>query len=162
MPAPRVTLSALLVTSMLVVSSGWVAGEASAGTAPKAGLSIAPGNEPLQVKFVAQSGGFPSSVVSFAWTFGDGTSSKTETPTVRHTYRNPGTYSPTVTEIDSQADKATAAGRLRVLLCPEGSAQCSSSLTSAGPVDLVSARRPYRLGRSRARPVQRSLEVRQL
>jgi hypothetical protein len=138
----RPTLSALLAVLLLALGSAGIAGDAFGGTLPEAALSIAPGTKPLQVKFVTQSSGFQSTVVTFVWTFGDGTSTTTKTPTVRHTYKKPGTYSPAVTEVAGGGQKATVAGTLRLVLCPVGSGQCSSSLTSTGPVDLWSAQGP--------------------
>ena len=40
-------------------------------------------------------------IVSYQWTFGDGTSSTTSTPTTSHTYAKAGSYTASVTETDS-------------------------------------------------------------
>jgi DNA-binding beta-propeller fold protein YncE len=41
------------------------------------------------------------SIVSYAWSFGDGTTATTSTPTTTHVYASPGSYTATVTETDS-------------------------------------------------------------
>jgi len=53
---------------------------------PTAELSIDSAAAPLSVTLVANSTGFPSLVVSYVWSFGDGKSAKTSKPTVVHRY----------------------------------------------------------------------------
>jgi PKD repeat protein len=131
-------------TAAAVVIGLMVAGTlpVSASGSPKASLSINASPERLTVAFVAQSSGFSSKVVSYAWTFGDGASTTTSSSTVTHTYSRPSTYLPAVKETDVAGASATASGTLAVYVCPSGTTSCTDSLTTPGSVQLLQASGP--------------------
>jgi PKD repeat protein len=65
-------------------------------------VSATSGEAPLSVQFTgAGSGDAP---ITYSWEFGDGTSSRLQNPT--HTYRDPGTYTATLTVADSGGEQA--------------------------------------------------------
>ena len=72
--------------------------------APTAGFSTnqSSGNTPLSINFTDQSSG---SVTSWAWTFGDGSSSTAQNPS--HIYTAPGTYSVSLTVMGSGGSSTT-------------------------------------------------------
>ena len=77
---------------------------------PRASFTMTPtsGTSPLQVTFDASaSSGVASSLVGYAWVFGDGTTGSGRT--ITHTYNSPGTYSIllTVTDADGFTNTAT-------------------------------------------------------
>ncbi len=83
---------------------------ASLGVNPVATPGL--GEAPLAVTFYGNaSGGVPS--LSYQWTFGDGTSSSSATPT--HTYQNAGQYGWNVTVHDAVGDVESASGTVQVL-----------------------------------------------
>jgi PKD repeat protein len=68
--------------------------------------SAASGRAPHTVTFTANATDPDGSVADILWRFGDGTTARGAT--VRNTYRNPGSYTPTVTAIDEAGEPATA------------------------------------------------------
>jgi hypothetical protein len=131
-------------TAVVVVVWLMTAGAQAVGASgsPRASLSINPAQDRLTVTFVAQSSGFSSKVVSYAWTFGDGASATTSSSTVTHTYARPSTYLPAVKETDVAGASASASGTLAVFVCPTGTTSCSDSLSTGGSVQLLQASGP--------------------
>src|SRR5271155_5719648 len=84
---------------------------------PTAAFAITPGSGNLNLKFTAVASGFPSSVVSYQWDFGDGDSQTTKTNSVSHTYAKAAKYSPSLTEMDGEGDGAGAAGAVSLFTC---------------------------------------------
>jgi PKD repeat protein len=72
----------------------------SANQPPVAGAFASPesGTAPLDVAFTGTGSDSDGTVVSYEWTFGDGTSSTSQNPA--HIYNNPGTYTATLTVTD--------------------------------------------------------------
>jgi hypothetical protein len=102
--------ASLAAGSQLVLSSG----DAPSGVAivpdlhPIASFSVSPALSPSATVFDASGSVGPSSaIVSYAWTFGDGTSATTTTDSESHLYANPGTYTATVTETDADGGSTT-------------------------------------------------------
>jgi PKD repeat protein len=136
-------LSVAVVLLALIGASSAVGARASADGNPKAAISILPGSGPLGVKFAAMSGSFPTPVVSYKWTFGDGFSSTGPAKTVAHEYVKPGTFTVTVTETDAGGHTASAMGTLKLFDCPASGKPCSTSLsTPAASVTNLAAQGP--------------------
>jgi YVTN family beta-propeller protein len=76
--------------------------------APVAQLSVTPGaaGSPSTFDSSASTVKF-GTIVKYAWSFGDGATAVTETPTITHTYLSPGTYLASVTETDSAGTSTT-------------------------------------------------------
>ena len=76
--------------------------------APVAALSVTPGlvGHPTAFDASASTVGF-GTIIAYAWTFGDGHSATTTTPTTAHTYTTAGTYLVRVTETDSAGTSTT-------------------------------------------------------
>jgi PKD repeat protein len=113
-----------------------------ASKGPVAGFSIDSGAGRLAVTFVAVSGGFPTAVDTYRWSFGDGKAVTTKTPTVTHSYPAASTFTPTLTEADAHGDLAAAKGSLALVNCPAGTTKCTASLGPAGPVQQVQVSGP--------------------
>jgi DNA-binding beta-propeller fold protein YncE len=76
--------------------------------APRAALSVTPADAGQATGFDASASVAPSSpITNYAWTFGDGTTGDTSTPTTTHTYTSQGTYTASVTETDAQGTSLT-------------------------------------------------------
>jgi PKD domain len=136
-------LPVAVVLLALIAASSAIAAEASAAGTPKAALSISPNSGSLGVKFQAMSGGFPSPVVSYTWTFGDGVSAAGPAKTVTHQYAKPGTFTVTLTESDARGDTAQALGKLKLFDCPTAGQECGTSLsTPAASVTLLTVQGP--------------------
>ncbi len=87
------------------------------------------GDAPMAVQFTDQSTGVPS---SWAWVFGDGTTSTEQNP--NHTYTNPGTYNVRLTVTNSAGtDTKTKNGYIRV---NEGM-QAAFTYTTSNPGNLA-------------------------
>jgi hypothetical protein len=114
----------------------------AAADTPKAEISINPAEGTLTVTFTAQSTGFSSPVVTYRWSFGDGTTATTSTHAVTHRYPSAALFTPSVTEIDDQGQHATASGTIRLFQCPATVSTCTESLQNAGGVQLLSASGP--------------------
>jgi len=88
--------------------------------------SKAAGYEPLEVRFRDLSTG--ESISGWEWTFGDGGSSTTQSPT--YTYRMPGTYTVTLTVTNGLGSTtSTRPGLIRVL----GPGEAMPTVTQAAP-----------------------------
>lgn len=75
---------------------------------PVATFTVAPGLAPQASVFNASGSLAPSSsIVSYAWTFGDGSSAVTTTPIESHVYSQPGTYEASVVETDANGGSTT-------------------------------------------------------
>lgn len=95
---------------------------------PQAEISILSGRGPLNVAFVASSAFFPSPVITYKWSFGDGSTRTSPHPLVNHTYAHTGVYHVQVVESDSAALTAVGTGILGVFQCsPSGVCTESSS-----------------------------------
>jgi PKD repeat protein len=82
---------------------------------PVAIVSAAPasGAGPLNVTFTGSSSYDPDgSIASYAWAFGDGTSSTAQNPA--HTYASPGTYTATLTVTDNRGGTGSASVQIVV------------------------------------------------
>lgn len=135
----RVTRAAAAVcTGLLVTVPALTAHEGPATAVAKAELSIVPGRGALTVTFVARSSGFASPVSKYEWVFGDGARTTTPRASVSHTYKKPGRFQVSLTEIGA-GKRATAVGALLLYRCPAGVATCSESLRSVGRVQLLRA-----------------------
>jgi YVTN family beta-propeller protein len=112
------------------------------------GLAISPDQAPVAALEVStKAAGNPTAfdasgssvrygqIVSYAWNFGDGTTSTTSTPTTTHIYSAPGLYKATVTETDS-AGTSTA----RVFTGQTISRNGGPSATAEHAVAIVAAR----------------------
>jgi len=120
-------------------------GAARAGAAapvPQAGLSIVPAGRSLAVAFVADSSGFSGSIVSYRWSFGDGSTTTTKRHTVTHVYRSAGRFFVTVNETAANAETAVVKGTVRLLRCPVGTESCSVQLTGLGSLSELRATGP--------------------
>ena len=86
----------------------------SANKPPVAGASASPtsGTAPLTVAFTGTGSDSDGTVVSYEWTFGDGTSSTAQNPT--HIYNSPGTYTATLTVTDD--DEATGSDSVAIIV----------------------------------------------
>jgi hypothetical protein len=75
---------------------------------PTANLAVQPGVPGAASSFNA-SGSAPGSspIVNYAWSFGDGNTANTSTPTTTHTYASPGSYTASVTETDAAGTSTT-------------------------------------------------------
>ena len=84
----------------------------AANQPPVAGASASPesGTAPLDVAFTGTGTDSDGTVVSYAWTFGDGASSTSQNLT--HTYNSPGTYTATLTVTDD--DGATGSDSVAI------------------------------------------------
>jgi len=106
-------------------------------TEPTANFSASPtsGYEPLTVTFTDQSTSYDG-IVSWFWTFGDGSTSTEKNPS--HAYSDPGTYTVTLTvsEADNDSDTETKTGYITVTPNPKPIAKFSASPTS-GPEPLT-------------------------
>jgi PKD repeat protein len=80
---------------------------------PNAEFTVNPasGSAPLTVTFTNQSSGDD---ITFAWNFGDGTSSLTGDAIFTHVYQNNGTYTVTLTVTNSEGDSDTATQTITV------------------------------------------------
>jgi hypothetical protein len=115
---------------------------AAAASTPKAEISINPAEGALTVTFTARSTGFPSAVVSYEWTFGDGTMATTSSHEVVHRYPSAGDFRPSVTEVDARGDQARASGTIGVFQCPQGAPDCTETLKNTEGVRLLTASGP--------------------
>jgi PKD repeat protein len=125
-------------STLIVASAATSAGAAGAQPPPKAGISISPAtpaSEPLTVLFEAEALNFAAgAIVTFKWDFGDGSSTTIQgTASVQHTYPQAGTF-PVSLEETSGSQQASTTAMVKPFVCPTGTGQCSSSLTSSGPV----------------------------
>jgi hypothetical protein len=136
----------LMLAVGMAASTGAGTLPAAASGAPTAELSINPGHGALTVDLVARSRNFSTRVVTFQWTFGDGTTAMTSSHQVSHRYPSAATFLPSVVEIDSQGEQASANGTLELADCPVGTAQCNESLAGAGGVQLLQATGPVTSG----------------
>ncbi len=106
--------------------------------APVAKLAISPAGAGQATGFDASASTVAvGSIVSYAWSFGDGSTSNTTSPTTSHSYAAPGTYSASVTETDSAGTSTTRVFTGATVSLNGGpSATTSQSFTvpSAGPV----------------------------
>ena len=97
---------------------------------PTASFTATPdtGAAPLDVAFEDTSTGAPT---SWSWNFGDGSSSTAQNPT--HTFRNPGTYSVTLTaRNEGGSTTATKTVTVRDVTAPDGSYTVSTASAAAG------------------------------
>ncbi len=77
------------------------------------------------------------SIVSYAWSFGDGSASNTTSPITSHTYAAPGTYSASVTETDSAGTSTSqvfTGATVSLNGGPSATASQSFTVPSTGPV----------------------------
>ena len=93
--------------------------------APIARLSASPrtGTAPLEVSFNASASSDPDagdSIAGYTFDFGDGTTVTQASPTVDHTYAEPGNYHATLTVEDSRGKASTNAAGVVVMVLPEG------------------------------------------
>ena len=100
--------------------------------APTAAFTASPtsGVAPLPVTFTDQSTGSPT---SWSWTFGDGGTSTTRSPS--HTYAQPGTYTVSLTATNaSGSNTVTRAGLITVTATPPPAGGYQSAVTADAPV----------------------------
>ena len=77
--------------------------------APNAALSVTPAPQYQATQFDASASTVPyGSIASYAWTFGDGTTATTTTPTTSHVYTSQGPFTATVTETDGVGTSTSA------------------------------------------------------
>ena len=100
-------------TATLTVSDGLGdSGSAIVGISPLGiDLSANPtsGNFPLTVNFTATPAGGSGTYTSYVWTFGDGVTATSTTPTASHIYTAAGSYNATVQVTDSTPSNVTSA-----------------------------------------------------
>ncbi len=135
----------VVAAALMGVALAAPAGASGRQVTTRAGFSIDPGPRALAVTFVATSSGFATPPGTFRWRFGDGSSVTTKAPTVTHTYRKPSRFTVTLTEIDSQEQRATAVGTVQLVTCSSASGSCTLQLKHAGVVALLQlhgSRRP--------------------
>jgi hypothetical protein len=138
-----VAATALAAATSVAVSPAVASSAAAlAAGAPKAEISVNPAKDSLAVTFTARSTGFPAAVVSYEWTFGDGARATTSGHEVTHRYANAARFTPSVTEVDSEGDKATASGTLELFVCPPGNPNCTETLGNANGVQMLTASGP--------------------
>jgi PKD repeat protein len=136
-------LSWLLIAVVAVVGAVSAAAlPAGASGSPEAEISITPANGALAVTFTARSTGFPSAVVSFKWTFGDGAATTTTSHVVTHQYARTARFTPSVTETDGQGDKASASGTIQLFTCPTSQPTCTATLSNAPGIQALTASGP--------------------
>ncbi|WP_159081295.1 PKD domain-containing protein [Nocardioides sediminis] len=77
------------------------AGEPAPNAAPTASVAVS-GVNALTATFDGSASNDPDGAVqSYRWSFGDGTSAKSDTPVMTHTYENAGTYTVSLTVLDN-------------------------------------------------------------
>lgn len=133
----RVLVAAVALVTVLAVAPAVASGAGAARTPPRAGLSIDPGPHVLAVTLVAAATGFTTRLRSWRWVFGDGTSVTTKTANVTHTYRKAGRFQLSLTETDTQGQRATAVGTLELTACGAASTSCTVELQHVGVVTLL-------------------------
>jgi PKD repeat protein len=82
---------------------------------PQASFAAQPGAGRSTTQFDGSASSDPDGKVArYLWNFGDGTSRQTSAPTVRHTYRAPGTYEVHLTVVDDEgcSDKLLFTGQV--------------------------------------------------
>ena len=76
--------------------------------APTASFSVTPASPEAPTSFNGSASGAPyGSITNYAWTFGDGNTANTSTPTTTHTYTTAGTFTATLTVTDSAGTSTT-------------------------------------------------------
>ncbi|HTW97428.1 MAG TPA: PKD domain-containing protein, partial [Acidimicrobiales bacterium] len=101
--------------------------------APQAALSAVSGEGGLPTSFdAAGSRSAVGTIVAYRWSFGDGGTATTSTPTATHVYRQLGTYHVTVTVTDSAGTSSSVLGDGATVLQDGGpSAVATASITIA-------------------------------
>jgi hypothetical protein len=127
-----------VILAVLALGTGIASVASADGTvasaAPQAEISIVSGHGSLNVEFVARSAGFPATVTSYAWIFGDGTSATTTKPRVAHSYPKTGIYHVQMIESAGKLS-ARGVGILGVFQCgPKG--MCTESSSSGAITQL--------------------------
>ncbi|MDE1821122.1 MAG: PKD domain-containing protein [Euryarchaeota archaeon] len=127
-------------------ATGWSANQtatAQGGGPPPLSVGLSAnfthGNAPLAVAFTATPQGGSGAYASFAWTFGDGSTTSTTTSTASHTYGGAGSFSATVKVVDSSGAPATSSAVV-ILVNSTAPPPLSVSLTAAttsGPFPLA-------------------------
>ena len=107
-----------------------IAGAAQAPTASFTS-SVSSGIAPLSVSFTDTSTQSPT---SWAWDFGDGSSSTLQNPWV--TYANPGTYTVSLTATNATGSSALATGTITVTPAPQAPTASFTSSVSSGTAPL--------------------------
>ena len=106
--------------------------------APVAKLAVSPAPAGQASSFDASASTVAvGSIVSYAWSFGDGSTSTTSSPTTSHVYGAPGSYSASVTETDSAGTSTTQVFTGSTLSRnggPSATASQSFQVKSSGPV----------------------------
>ncbi|MEQ1898550.1 MAG: PKD domain-containing protein [Vicinamibacterales bacterium] len=94
---------------------------------PSAFITATPtsGYGPLQVTFTGSGADTDGTIVSYAWTFGDGASSTAQNPGV-HTYSSPGVYTATLTVTDNRGGTGSAQQTITVTQNPALTLRVSS------------------------------------
>ena len=113
------------------------------GKGPVAGFSAEPatGYAPLLVQFTDQSDPGDAAIASRAWNFGDDTSSSAQNP--QHEYRNPGTYTVTLTVTTSigsdakQIQQCVTVKRRPLFNCYANGAMAGHSPSADAVIDLA-------------------------
>jgi PKD repeat protein len=113
-----------------------------ANAAPVANASLSTpltGPAPLVVKFDGSASTDDKGIVSYAWNFGDGTSSTSSSPKVNHTYSTVNTYNATLTVMDTQGLKHTTNPALKIAVTkvktpPVINTSKSTNLTGMAPL----------------------------
>jgi PKD repeat protein len=97
------------------------------GVAPAASFTASPGSgqAPLPVQFTDTSTGAPT---SWAWDFGDGTTSTAQNPA--HTYPTAGTWSVTLTATNAAGSSTSAATTITVTAAPTSTGQVTAGASA--------------------------------
>ncbi len=103
-----IDLSTKTVGTPILVGPGPAGIAITPDQAPIARLAVTPEPSGRATGFNASASTVAfGTIVSYSWTFGDGTTANTTTPATTHTYNAPGTYTATVTETDSAGTSTT-------------------------------------------------------
>src|SRR5205085_9047461 len=90
------------------------------------------GNFPLTVNFTATPAGGSGTYTSYAWTFGDGVTATSTTPTASHIYTAAGSYNATVQVTDSTPSNVTSAPLTITVNTPPLTASATGTTPTSG------------------------------